>query len=157
MWFTSIKDQYNANSTTTDIPQILSKLDKQNIYHKWMNTSANQTKNYNNEKAVASMHDVDLWNGYNNTTYEKYLLGGPTIEMFCRAYNDSHTGDKLEINEEYGSGYKIKKESEENYHDAVSGLKTGSKNNIVDSMYFKFGYYVGLLPLTMVLDILAIC
>ena len=101
MGFSGIIGQYNANSTTTDIPEILSKLDKQNIYHKWMNTPANQIKNYSSEKAVASMLDVDVWSGYKNNTYAKYAIGGPTLEMFCKSYNDSHTGDKLEALEEY--------------------------------------------------------
>lgn len=138
MWFASIKDQYNANATVSDISGILARLDKQNTYHKWMNKSVNQTKNYNNEKAVASMLDVDVWSGYNNATYGKYAIGGPTIEMFCRAYNDSHTGDKLEAieNIEGTCGYMVKKG--ENVPDrSIGDLKIGAKNTLVDKMYFK--------------------
>lgn len=139
MWFTSIKDQYNANSTTTDIPGILSKLDKQSTYHKWMNTESNQTSDYNNEKAVASMLDVDVWSGYKNTAYAKYAIGGPTIEMFCKGYNDSHTGDELEAKEtntDNTYGYRIKKGTADPAN-SVSELKTGAKNTLVDNMYFK--------------------
>ena len=138
MGFNNILGQYNASSANTDIPSILSRLDKQNIYHKWMNTPSNQTKNYNNEKAVASMLDVNLWSGYNNTTYAKYAIGGPTIEMLCKSYNDSHTGDKLEAidNIEGTSGYEIKK-GKGDPDIGAENLKIGAKNTLVDNMYFK--------------------
>lgn len=141
MWFTEILKEYNANSITTDIPQLLSKFDTktQTTYHKWMSTQTNQTRDYRNEKSVASMLDIDVWNGYNNTTYSKYSIGGPTIEMFCKAYNNSHTGDQLEAkdaNPDNTNGYRIKKETT-NSEITVSGLKTGAKNTLVDSMYFK--------------------
>jgi len=125
-------------TNNTDIPEILSRLDKQNIYHKWMNTPLNQTKNQNNKTRVAYMLDIETWSDYNNTTYAKYAIGGSSIEMFCKAYNDSHTGNKLEAieNIEGACGYKIKKGSEEPAN-GVSGLKTGAKNTLVDNMYFK--------------------
>lgn len=136
IWFSNIVNQYNANTTKNDIPNILSNLDKQTTYHKWINTEVNQTKNLLTEKAVASMLDVSVWNGYNNSIYAKYAIGGPTIEMFCKSYNDSHTGNKLEAQELYDTGYKIKKGST-SATDTVSGLKTMAKNTLVDSMYFK--------------------
>ena len=141
MGFSSIIEQYNANSTTTDIPGIISRLNKQSLYHKWMNTAINQTKNYHSEKAVATMLDVDIWSGYINTTYAKYAIGGPTLEMFCKGYNDSHTGDKLEAIDSYDYGYKIKKGTADPSN-GVSGLKTGAKNTLVDNMYFKQLYWL---------------
>ena len=138
MWFTNIRNQYNANSTTTDIPNILSKLDKQNIYHKWMNTPANQTKNYGNEKAVASILDVDVWSGYMDSTYAKYTIGGPTLEMFCKAYNDTRTSatNLLEAKETNNNGYRIEKGDEEAAL-SIGRLKTGAINNTVNNIYFK--------------------
>ena len=140
MWFNNILSQYNANSTTTDIPTILSKLDKQNIYHKWMNTTENQTKNNPNEKAVASMLDVDVWSGYINATYSQYAIGGPTLEMFCKAYNETRVEgtDLLEAKEDNTNGYKIKN-GESDPTDSLLGLKTGAITTTpnVDSMYFK--------------------
>ena len=140
MWFTSILGQYNANTTTTDIPQILSKLDKQSIYHKWINIPSNQTKNYNNEKAVASMLDVDVWDGYNNSIYSKYAIGGPTLEMFCKAYNETRVDgtDLLYANENNTTGYLIQK-GNENPVNRLTDLKKGAKNSTVnlDNCYFK--------------------
>ena len=139
MWFINIKDQYNADTTKTDIPEILAKLDKQKIYHKWMNTPANQTRNYNNEKAVASILDSDIWDGYKNENYAKYAIGSPTLEMLCQGYNDSHTGDKIyaqETNPDNTNGYRIKK-GESNAANDITNLKIGAKNTLVDNMYFK--------------------
>ena len=135
MYFTSIVNQYNANSTKTDIPEILSKLDKQNIYHKWMNNPSNQTKNLQNEKAVASILDTDIWRGYINSTYAQYAIGGPTLEMFCKAYNDSHTGEQLNVIETNNTGYKIKK-GDGDPSNSATNLKTGAKNSMVDNMLF---------------------
>ena len=139
MWFTSIINQYNADTTKTDIPEILSELDKQAIYYKWMNNPENQTRNYNNEKAVASILDSNIWGGYKNSEYAKYTIGSPTLEMLCKGYNDSHTGDKLyaqETNPDNTNGYRVKKGSSD-ASDDVTDLKTGAKNNLVDGMYFK--------------------
>lgn len=142
MWFDNILGQYTVGPETSDIPNLLSKFDNKTrtTYHKWMNTEANQIKKYNNEKVVASLLDVDnIWSGYNNTTYANYAIGGPTIEMFCKAYNDTHTGDKIEAvetNEENDYGYRIKKGTADP-SDTVEDLKTGAINTLVDGMYFK--------------------
>ena len=142
MWFSnihqkdSIMHQYEANNIKTDIPDLLSKLDKQYIYHKWMNNPDNQKVNYESERSVASMLDVTVWSGYNNTTYAKYAIGGPTLEMFCKAYNDSHSGDNIFAEENDIRGYKIKKGTAD-ADNSVSGLKVGAKNTFVDNCYFK--------------------
>jgi len=47
-----------------------------------------------NMQAVASMLDVDLWKAFmdasNGTGKAEYAIGGPTVEMFMVAYNQSH-------------------------------------------------------------------
>ena len=104
-----------------------------------MNTPANQTRNYNNEKAVASILDSDIWDGYKNENYAKYAIGSPTLEMLCQGYNDSHTGDKIyaqETNPDNTNGYRIKK-GESNAANDITNLKIGAKNTLVDNMYFK--------------------
>ena len=139
MWFgNKITQQYNAQG----IKNVLSKLDKQSIYHKWLNVEANQRKNNNNEKAVASILDIDVWAGYSNTKYSKYAIGGPTVEMFCKAYNNSHTGNELEAKEEYDNGYKIQKEGSNPAGNATE-LKKGAVNSNSDIMLFEQGYWLG--------------
>ena len=135
MWFSSIIGQYNANSTTTDIPQILSRLNKQSIYHKWMNNLDNQKRNYNNEKAVAAILDVDLWSGFNNSTYAMYSIGSPSIEMICKSYNDIHKEGQIEAketNNENNYGYRIKKGDDE-AQNSISGL-----TDCDNKLYFKY-------------------
>lgn len=138
MWFDNLLGQYYANSTTTDIPALLSKFDNKDRtnYHKWMNKSENQTKNYSNEKAVASILDENIWSGYKNITYAKYAIGGPTIEMFCKSYNDTHTENQLVASEEYDYGYKIKKGTQD-YSDIVENLDTEEKKILERKIYFK--------------------
>lgn len=107
--------EYNANTSTTDIPEILLRLNKQAEYHKWMNDSDNQKRNYASEKAAAAMLDTEVWSGYNNTTYAEYAIGGPSLEMFCTAYNLIFTERKLEAidsNPNNTWGYLIKKDDE---------------------------------------------
>lgn len=138
MWFTDIRNQYNANSTTTDIPELLSKFDNKTVteYHKWMNIPENQIKNYHNEKSIESIIDVDIWSGYKNTKYAKYAIGGPTIEMFCKSYNETRIEGTalLTIDANGDSGYTIRKG---NQNPPVLQLKTGANNTVVDNMYFK--------------------
>ena len=148
MRFRSIKDQYNANFTTTDIPNILSRLDKQNIYHKWMNNIDNQTRNYVNERAVASMLDVDLWSGYINSTYAKYAIGGPTVEMFCKSYNETRTEDTAlleakDTNVNYDNGYTVEKGGVVPPY-GLSNLNRGVKGDSewVNDMFFKGDYWI---------------
>ena len=140
MNFLSISSEYNANSNTTDIPDILSKLKKPSIYHVWMNNPENQIKNLAGEKAIASMLDIDIWNGYNNATYAEYAIGGPSVEMFCKAYNDSHTGENLEYEVVNGidrtNAYKMRKGTGDFSLD-INGLKTDAINENADNMFFK--------------------
>ncbi len=143
--FSSILEKYPASKDNTVIPELLSKFDNytRETYHKWMNIPDNQIKGYSGEKSVAIMIDIDLWKGYNNSTYCKYAIGGPTIEMFCESYNKTHT-DRI-TPKLYPLGYKIQKnEDEESLDNAnVSGLAT---NPTIDDMYFnkkgKYYYYL---------------
>lgn len=140
IWFKNIINQYNVSNdlTKNDIPGILSKLDKQSIYHKWMNKTENQIKGNNNEKAVAAMLDVDLWNGYNNPQYAKYAIGGPTLEMFCEAYNATHSSCKIKAKENYNTGYKIQKNNDNDSETiSLSGWATSPVSESAENMLMK--------------------
>lgn len=140
MSFLSISSEYNASSNVTDIPDILSKLNKPSIYHIWMNNPENQIKNLAGEKAIASMLDVNIWNGYKNATYAEYAIGGPSLEMFCKSYNDTHTGENLEYEVVNGTdrtnAYRIRKGTGD-FNLDINGLKTDAINENADSMLFK--------------------
>lgn len=142
MWVASIRSKYNASATKNDIPNLLSKFSSYQVekYHRWMSYEENQIKNAANAKSAAAMIDVDLWDGYKDSKYADYAIGGATVEMFCDSYNQTHSGDKLTPNL-HNCGYLIQKG---NASDAsrVSGLKT---NPNVDKMYFSSGlseYYL---------------
>ena len=53
---------------------------------------------------IIHMIDLELWNGYKNDIYSDYAIGGPTLEMFCQSYNNTHTGDDLIVEK---SSYRI--------------------------------------------------
>ena len=100
-------------------------------YHQWLNVE----RYYNNAVTYGScagaMIDCDLWNGYKNSNYAEYAIGGPSMEMFCESYNSTHTGDDLVI-EQKQNGYKIYNGSESDTY-SVGSLMT---NNKVDDLYF---------------------
>ncbi len=136
MWFRNIINKYLI--TEDAIPEVLSKFDRRTReeYHKWMNNPENQLRysgstTYGNSKAVASMIDIELWDGYTNTTYAKYAIGGPTLEMFCESYNATHT-IQLKAKEGYTSGYFIQKDDNEDARN-ITRLK---ENKGFDAVYF---------------------
>ena len=62
-----------------------------------------------NMRAVACMLDTNIWNSFmDNNGKAKYAIGGPTIEMIMKSYNDSHGTDYgAKANNE--NGYQITK------------------------------------------------
>ncbi len=80
-------------------------------------------ENHSNMRCVASMLDTNIWVSYMDSTTNgkaKYAIGGPTIEMLFKSYNQTHgtnLGEKV-ISE---AGYKI------NIEDNAT---TGWTNNI---------------------------
>ncbi len=67
-------------------------------------------------RAVASMLDTDVWSIYMDNNYAEYAIGGPSVEMFCNSYTQTHAeGAGLEakafapesgVTNQYG--YKVK-------------------------------------------------
>ena len=159
MWFTNILGKYDtATEGNQSVSTILGKLDKQSIYHEWLNSAP--LSNLANQKAVLSMLDTDKWNeyidensnkkGYRNLAYANYVIGGPTIEMFCDSYNITHEGDNIIAKSKnntgiyYAAGYKIQKGYSEDA-DSVENLKVDSQtpsNSNVNNMYFKCSYWI---------------
>lgn len=68
-----------------------------------------------NMRAVASMLDTNIWSSFMDSNGKaKYAIGGPTIEMLMKSYNDSH-----------GTDYGAKASSETGYQIT----KTATSNN----------------------------
>ena len=159
MNFSNLLSLYNTNTTgNPSVATILGKLNKQSQYHEWLNTPAN-LKNYKNQQAVLSMLDTEKWSeytngnnnkiGFKNSTYASYVIGGPTIEMFCKSYNETHGGldiipkPKDDANIYYQNGYNVQKG--EILDSRVGDLKVSTQSELVsgiNSMYFKNLYWV---------------
>lgn len=161
MYFSNILSLYDTSTEgNPSVATILEKLNKQDKYHEWLNTPAN-LKNYANQRAVLSMLDTDKWNdytdgnnnrrGFRNSTYASYVIGGPTVEMFCESYNKTHGGKDIypmpkDASEEYYQlGYKVLKEDTEEATNSVGGLKNATQTELVadiNKMYFKCNYWL---------------
>ncbi len=160
MWFSNILSMYNTdNQENPSVSTILQKLNNKNEYFEWISNAT--LENRKNQQAVLSMLDTDKWNeytdaqgnkkGYKNATFADYVIGGPTIEMFCKAYNITHEGFDISAkpknsNGYYRWGYKIKKEKEGEAEDTfVTGLKASGQTQInddVNNMLFKCSYWL---------------
>ena len=77
---------------------------------KWLSQflSSYGTSTYGNIKAVAYMMDTNVWSGYYASEYAEYAMGGPTIEMFCESYKDTHPSKYLECGNVDTEGYQIR-------------------------------------------------
>ena len=102
-----------------------SDITSQNPAYKWLEDyfverepSAYSSTN-NNMKATAYMLDTNKWSKFKGNRAE-YAIGGPTLELFLKSYNDRYTGELTEYLEQYvkdATGYELKKKNEEVYYD----------------------------------------
>ena len=83
-YFTDILDDYEGSASITD-PDI--KALNNDYFTKGYSSS------YNNMKTVAYMMDTNAWSVYAGE-HAEYAIGGPSIELFVKSYN-----------EHYGTGY----------------------------------------------------
>lgn len=159
MHFDNIFSLYDTNvAGNPSVAELLGKLSKQEEYHEWLNTPTN-LKNNNNQKAVLSMLDTDKWSDYNdknnikrgfkNSDYADYVIGGPSLEMFCKSYNITHGGvdiiakAKDSTGAYYNTGYMIKK-GNDNENTWVEGLMASEQtpiNTDVNKMLLESGNY----------------
>lgn len=104
------------------------------------------------------MLDTDKWNeymdgttkkGYKNATYASYVLGGPTVEMFCESYNKTHEGldvipkSKDNSNSYYQYGYKVQKgEALDNWTGDLKATTQTELSTGINNMHFKCYYWL---------------
>ena len=75
------------------------------------------------------MLDTEIWNAKYQNSYAEYVLGGPTIEMFCASYKATHPTRYIECADTNSYGYKVKW-SDGSYSIYLSGLSTSELENL---------------------------
>ena len=65
-----------------------------------------------NEQAAAWLCDPSKWTAYCDTDKANYAIGGPSVEMYVKSYNQTHgdnaLGCQYQTNDAPGYGYKVK-------------------------------------------------
>ena len=81
------------------------------------NTSSSSNINI---RAVAYLMDTNVWSIYAGEDAE-YAIGGPTIELFCASYKDTHPDRYIECSVTNSNGYSVKW-SDGSYGTYISGI-----------------------------------
>ena len=98
--------------------------------------SQNFKSSNNNMKAVAYMLDTKAWETFkdsanNDASKVEYAIGGPTVEMLFKSYNQAHPGKNYEAKATSATGYKVRvnEGTWEDYTDWSDWLNT------IDTLY----------------------
>ena len=83
----------------------------------------------NNVKATAYLMDTNIWNIYAGEEAE-YVMGSPTIELFCASYKATHPDKYIECEANDLIGYTIKWSDTQTYDEVLNGLKKDELNGI---------------------------
>ena len=83
---------YNR-TTPTKITKYASELVLKSLNESYYNQGFSPTKE--NEglasmRAVISMLDTDVWSVFKDNNFADYAIGGPSLEMFCKSYSQTH-------------------------------------------------------------------
>ena len=90
-------------------------------------------------KATAYLLDTEAWSGFKDSNYAQYAVGAPTLELFAKSYNKTHTDRTIETQvQEYG--YKIRWSGVNGSGNSISGLD-GSESLYVISNTFNDTVY----------------
>ena len=110
--FSSIYQAYTGSASITDarVKKLIS----------WVSSYPSSTTK--NIRSIAYLLDIDLWNTqYKDSTYGAYAIGGPTIELLCKSYKDTHPDRYIECAYMDSNGYNVKW-SDGSYEYSISGL-----------------------------------
>ena len=105
--FDNIMDAYSTGAAriTTDT---IKKLNKSFFIDKQYTGVENSTVN-RNMKAVAYMLDTTAWSTFkDNNGKADYAIGGPTLEMLFKSYNQKHPGKNYEAQATSAAGYQLR-------------------------------------------------
>ena len=129
-YFTNILNDYSTGSarvTDAKIKALNNSFFSQNF------TSAND-----NMKAVAYMLDTKAWETFkdsanNDTSKAEYVIGGPTVEMLFKSYNQKHPGKKYEAKATSKTGYQIRTNDGDWVYDLLNALNTNDTLYVLPS------------------------
>lgn len=98
---------------------------------KWLNQFLTQygTSTNNNIKAVAYIMDTNIWSTFAGVDAE-YAMGGPTIELFCESYKQTHPSKYVDYSVTNSNGYGVKLNTSSSYSTSVSDLPQNDFNQI---------------------------
>lgn len=110
-----LKADFSGNvtcSTSYDANQTLIKKMNPLWATKGNTVKAETTTIFNgNEQAAAWLCDPSKWTAYCDTDKANYAIGGPSVEMYVKSYNQTHGDDALgcqyQTNDVPGYGYKV--------------------------------------------------
>ena len=118
----SFNNMYEAYTGSADITD--ARITK---WMKWVRPYRNSINA--NIRSVAYMLDSNIWNAKYQNSYAEYVLGGPTIEMFCASYKATHPTRYIECGSMDTDGYNVKW-SDGSYSTSLSGLSTSELENL---------------------------
>ena len=100
--------------------------------------SQNFTSANDNMKAVAYMLDTKAWKTFkdsanNDTSKAEYVIGGPTVEMLFKSYNQKHPGKKYEAKATSKAGYQIRTNDGDWVYDLLNALNTNDTLYVLPS------------------------
>ena len=98
---------------------------------KWLSLFLNSygTSTNENIRVVAYMMDTNVWSTFAGAKAE-YAMGGPTLELFCASYKQTHPSKYVECNYVDSNGYQVKLSTSLSYSDYISGLPQDDFNEI---------------------------
>ena len=98
--------------------------------NKWLSAyyPSNTTNRNTNIRAVAYMLDTDIWDPIYKNEYAEYAIGGPTLEMFCASYKDTHTNRYIECTAN-STGYQVRWQGG-SFANSISGIPANEFNSI---------------------------
>ena len=105
--FDNILGKYNGSTDITD-----TKIQALNSDY----FSKGYISTYDNMKAVAYMLDIKIWSSF-ATDKAEYAIGGPTVEMLFKSYNQKYKVDGIDYRAQAisATGYKISKDGGANW------------------------------------------
>ena len=107
-----LNDSSNTNSNGINILKYADITTLKKLNNSYYNEKSFTGNTNPNSIAVASMLDTSSWEMFRDSKYAQYAIGGPSVEMFCDSYTQTHPqgyglkAEAFQNGENYG--YKVK-------------------------------------------------